>query len=315
VERAVLHTNEHQVLLTTSARTLGNNYSLTISNVTDAAQTPNMMYPNPTVINPLAQERRLIDWHHVWKYTAACQDGVNWTEPLFDDSSWASGPAVFGVENTSATLTALTNITGDGIMTPLVPPNAGGSNNHYFRAHFALPAMDLSDVTWQWNHVRDDGAIVYLNGREVFRGNITNASGIPVVCLDQAASHEADHLDQTNITTTAAVAGDNVIAMHLKQNTTNSIDVVWGMQLTLQVPEYRAPRPSLCIFPDVQPGQLALVWPCPDGPSATGYVLQGADNLTGPWATVGGASSPYLITIGAAKKFYRLCQGVCPWSL
>lgn len=313
VERAVLLANGHQVLLTTSPRTIGGNYSLTIRDVVDVAiDFPGTIFPNPTVISPLAQELRLIDWHHVWKYTDACQDGSRWVERLFDDSVWASGPAVLGVETTAATLMALTNITGDGVLTPITAPNAGGANNHYFRAHFTLPVMDLSEVTWQWDHLRDDGAIVYLNGREGFRGNITNSAGLPIVCLDQASSHEADRLDQTNTTSTTAIDGDNVIAVHLKQNGTNSSDLIWALQLTIQVPVYRAPRPTLCIFLDMQPGHVSLIWPCPASIPATGYVLQAADNLAGPWAAIPSANSPYVIPAGAARRFYRLCQGTCP---
>lgn len=315
VQSAVLQPNGRDVLLTTTPRTVGNNYSISIQNITDTAQTPNTLSPNPTVVNPLAQELCLIGWHDTWRYDSNCQDGQPWADPLFNDSAWASGPAVLGVETTAATLMALTNITGDGILTPITAPNAGGANNHYLRRHFTLPSMDLSTVTWQWNHVRDDGAIVYLNGAEVFRGNITNEVGLPVVCLDQATSHEADHLDNPTTSPTSAVAGDNVVAVYLKQNGTNSSDIVWGMQLSLLVPSYQAPRPDLCIRLEILPSGAKLVhitWPCRSGVSAAGYVLQGADNLEGPWATVAGATSPHVIPPAAAKKFYRLCQGVCP---
>jgi hypothetical protein len=257
----------------------------------------------------------LIRWHDVWRYDANCQDGQPWTDPLFNDSGWASGPAALGAETTAATLTALTNRTGDGILTQITPPNAGGANNHYLRRHFTLPTMDLTGVTWQWDNARDDGAILYVNGAEVWRRNITNDMAIPVVCLDQAASHEADDFSSPNDAPTSAVPGDNVVAVYLKQNGTNSSDIVWALQLKLTVPSYQAPRPDLCIRLEILPSGAKLVhitWPCRSGVSAAGYVLQGADNLEGPWATVAGATSPHVIPPAAAKKFYRLCQGVCP---
>jgi len=315
VQSAVLSANGSQVTLTTTARTIGNNYSLTISGVTDDAQTPNLINPNPTVINPLAQELRLIDWHHVWKYDANCQDGTGWEQPLFDDSAWASGPAVLGVETTAATLTFLTNTTGDGVLTPITAPNAGGANNHYFRTHVTLPTIDLTAVTWDWNNVRDDGAILYMNGAEVWRRNITNAAGMPVVCLDQAQSNEADALSSPNDAPTAARGGDNVIAVYLKQNGTNSSDIVWALEVVLTVAEYRAPRPQLCISNDALPNgsRVVTVATCPGSPSAVGYRLQHADDLTGPWTDVPGNPNPYVQTNPAlVKKFYRLCQGICP---
>ena len=37
-----------------------------------------------------------------------------------------------------------------------------------------------------------------------------------------------------------------------------------------------------------------------------GGTLQGADDLTGPWADVPGATSPYAVATSAAQKFYRV---------
>jgi len=40
-------------------------------------------------------------------------------------------------------------------------------------------------------------------------------------------------------------------------------------------------------------------------------ILEEADAVTGPWTTINGATSPYSVTIGPDKKFYRLraCDG------
>jgi hypothetical protein len=36
-----------------------------------------------------------------------------------------------------------------------------------------------------------------------------------------------------------------------------------------------------------------------------GEVLQGADNVTGPWTDIPGATSPYVAPASEARKFYR----------
>jgi len=51
------------------------------------------------------------------------------------------------------------------------------------------------------------------------------------------------------------------------------------------------------------------VWPWPTGgPSAAGYMLQGADAMDSTWATIPGATSPHLVPADAARKFYRLSR-------
>jgi hypothetical protein len=45
-------------------------------------------------------------------------------------------------------------------------------------------------------------------------------------------------------------------------------------------------------------GQLKIEW-------SGGVPLQSADNITGPWADVVGATSPYPVSVNAQKKFYR----------
>lgn len=311
VQSAVLQANGRDVILTTTPRAIGQNYSLTVKDVTDAAQTPNVIFPSPTVINPLAQTLRLMDWHNVWKFDTNCQTDLIWTGPAYDDSAWASGPAPIGAEDTLATLLSITNGTGDGLMTRIPQPRTNNVHDHYFRAHFNMPALwDSTAMTWAWNNLRDDGAILYLNGAELWRRNITNDLSIPVLCSDQASGHEADTLDSPNNAPANLIPGNNLVAVHVKQNGNASSDIVWALQLDVTFSEFRVARPTLCIFREGE--SVRIVWPCPSfSPPADGYVLQGADNLLGPWNTIP-ASSPHTITPAEARQFYRLCQSPCP---
>src|SRR5204862_4630151 len=78
---------------------------------------------------------------------------------------------------------------------------------------------------------RDDGAVVYLNGTELFRDNM--AAGDPTY-LTAAASTAVDD-GQTFIPhvvpSTSLVTGNNVLAVEVHQISTNSSDVSFDLEL------------------------------------------------------------------------------------
>jgi len=69
-------------------------------------------------------------------------------------------------------------------------------------------------------------------------------------------------------------------------------------------------RPQVAIAPSgILPSVLIISWPSHvAGFDYTGYRLQKANALTGPFADVPGSSSPYSIPITSAQQFYRLIQ-------
>jgi hypothetical protein len=79
----------------------------------------------------------------------------------------------------------------------------------------------------------DDGALIYLNGVEVFRlrpppDPITHASvGAPLACGGDADCGD----DVFTAASPALVQGDNVLAVAVYQNATGSSDIVWGTGL------------------------------------------------------------------------------------
>src|SRR6185503_5391744 len=81
--------------------------------------------------------------------------GTTWRALNFNDSAWRSGPAQLGF--------------GDGDEATPVANN--GQITTYFRATFVangFPNLKGLNVAL----LRDDGAVVYLNGTEVFRSNM-----------------------------------------------------------------------------------------------------------------------------------------------
>src|SRR5437867_2791395 len=97
----------------------------------------------------------------VWKYLDNGSDqGTAWKETNFDDSGWKSGPARLGYG-------------GDGEVT-VVGFGPDGNNKFittYFRKAFDVTNPKTFD-SLTLNLLRDDGAVVYLNGTEIRRDNM-----------------------------------------------------------------------------------------------------------------------------------------------
>ncbi|MCB1125766.1 MAG: hypothetical protein KDM81_04675, partial [Verrucomicrobiae bacterium] len=95
-----------------------------------------------------------------WSYLDDGSDqGTAWREPGFDDSAWQRGPAQLGYgDDDEATVVA-----------------SGPSGAHFATTYFRL-AFEVTNptsfTTLDLGVQRDDGAIVWLNGEEVFRTNV-----------------------------------------------------------------------------------------------------------------------------------------------
>ena len=97
----------------------------------------------------------------VWKYLDDGSDqGTNWYAVGFDDDAWASGAAQLGYgESDQVTTVGYGTNDLDKYVTT------------YFRTEFVIPrGVHYASSVAQL--LRDDGAIVYLNGREIARSNM-----------------------------------------------------------------------------------------------------------------------------------------------
>ena len=158
----------------------------------------------------------------VWKYL---DDGSNqataWQAPAFDDSSWKSGPAQLGY--------------GDGDEQTVVGFGADANNKFittYFRQSFVVSDPPVAANRLTMNLLRDDGAVVYLNGTEVFRSNMPagtvgyqTLSSTGVSGADESAWHSA------SINPSLLVAGTNVLAVEIHQESATSSDISFDLSL------------------------------------------------------------------------------------
>jgi len=169
----------------------------------------------------------------VWKYLADGVDqGTDWKNSGFDDSTWLSGRGLFGNDTTIAGYTAVggfaTTINGTG-STPAGPQTA------YYRVHFNWVGTTAGVVFTTTNYI-DDGFVMYLNGTEILRYNIT-ADPVAYTTGADTANPAGEGvavvrtiLLDTNVVN-PLVAGDNVLAVEVHQTAAASSDHVWGMSL------------------------------------------------------------------------------------
>ena len=103
----------------------------------------------------------LVPLGSIWKYLDNGTDpGTAWRGTAFNDSGWLSGPAQLGY--------------GDGDESTVV---SGGPNpdNHYITTYFrrSFVVTNPNDFGKLLLRIlRDDGAVVYLNGVEIHCGNM-----------------------------------------------------------------------------------------------------------------------------------------------
>ena len=166
-----------------------------------------------------------VNYGDVWKYSAQGVDlGASWRMPAYDDSAWPQGPGLLGFEETP--------LPSPGIQTSLTQT---GQLTYYFRTTFTYTGK-LTGVTMTVDQVLDDGAVYYLNGKEIGR------SGMPAGTVSFATAAErttGDAVEELSVITTngsALVNGTNVLAVEVHQCNTGSSDLVFGMRLNISAP-------------------------------------------------------------------------------
>lgn len=157
----------------------------------------------------------------LWRYLDnGSNQGTAWRTRSFSDSHWNQGAAQLGYGD-------------DDVLTKL---NFGTDENakfitYYFRHTFTLddPNGFLSLVL---GVVRDDGAVVYLNNKEVFRSNMptgtithTTRASSSVGGSDESTFFESD------IDPSLLVAGENLLAVEIHQSAPDSSDLSFNLQL------------------------------------------------------------------------------------
>ncbi len=242
---------------------------------------PTPAAPNPGVVSGGGggtQTDTLVTAAQVWKYVASATDpfsgATTWKDAGFVDTAWSSGGGVLYIENS----TFPTNTDGFAKTTLLAPATVGSPNltpyqTYYFRTHFTYNGP-LTGVTLNASMMCDDGAVFYLNGQEITQtnGSRIRANAGPDTYALQAAGGTDNSIETAILNTNGLVVGDNVIAVSVHQNATQSgaspsSDITWGLKLTAT---YSTAAPSsTVVINEVLP--INLTYPNPDS-SLAGWV-------------------------------------------
>lgn len=236
-----------------------------------------------------AESRVLIPAGANWRYLDDGSDqGIAWREPDFDDSSWQQGVAQLGY--------------GDGDEATVVSFGGDSSRKHattYFRNTFSVADPSrMGDLRIRL--VRDDGAIVCLNGEEVLRSNIDPGP----VAFDTytgkvTPSGSENRFVEEVIAASGLLPGENTIAVEVHQASGSSSDMSFDFELLA------VPRADVLLFLVRSAGETNLLWQADDRDT-----LQVSPSLETGWTDIPKAVSPLTIMSDALQpqRFFRLVR-------
>jgi autotransporter-associated beta strand protein len=202
----------------------------------------------------------LISAGAAWRYFDRTNDlGTAWRSNSYNDSTWSSGPARLGYG-------------GDGEITKLASNRQWTT---YFRRQFYM-ANPTNVFSLNARLTRDDAAVVYLNGIEVWRD--TNFVSVPITNQTPAlvALGGADETNwlSSSLAPSNLIAGWNLLAAEVHNQSLSSTDIGFDFELTGML-EIEA-LPTLSIAQSL--GSLTLSAPA----HASYFTLNAATNLTPP---------------------------------
>lgn len=181
----------------------------------------------------------LIAFGSGWKYLdKGTDEGIAWKESSFEDASWKSGNGVFGY--------------GQGDEKTVL--SFGPDNQNKYITTYFRKTVNIRDTSAFSGYLlkmrRDDGAVVYINGVEVYRTNmptgpITYSTVSATLCSD-----DGKRIYSKSLALSALRQGINVIAVEVHQRRGTSGDVTFDMEL-------KGVRKSSAILPAIAESPVA----------------------------------------------------------
>ncbi|WP_342374592.1 DUF1929 domain-containing protein [Myxococcus stipitatus] len=158
---------------------------------------------------------RAITFGEYWKFDDRNVDpGSQWTTLGFDDSAWRSGPGKLGY--------------GDGDEHTVLNKTTPSQPTVYFRKKLSLSEAIRSA---NLRVLHDDGVAIWVNGRLVYSRFTDNGLGHGTFASN---SLKEPLISTATIDASAFVAGDNIIAVMVKQSGADSSDVSFDLELNLE---------------------------------------------------------------------------------
>ncbi len=186
--------------------------------------------PDAVFINGATVDVNLISRESLWRYLDDGSDkGISWRLPEFDDSFWEEGVAELGYGDGR-----------EGAEGTIISYGDSGSSKHittYFRKKFRVSAAEeLLGVKLALR--KDDGAVVYLNGVEVWRVGMPEGE----INYDTLATAGVGGAEESvfnlkeNISLELFKEGENTLAVEVHQVATTSSDISFDLELVATIP-------------------------------------------------------------------------------
>jgi len=193
-----------------------------------AANTPDMAFDMELIGSTVTQpppvsNGALVNFNSSWKYLDnGSNQGTAWTASAFSDATWKTGTGKFGYGITdAATLVSFGSSSTKKYITT------------YFRKTISVQNPAIYP-TLAGKIKRDDGVIVYINGKEVYRSNLTGN-----VSSTTLATESADNgytAQPFVINSPGLLTGTNIIAVEVHQAKANTPDMAFDLELTAAAP-------------------------------------------------------------------------------
>jgi hypothetical protein len=159
-----------------------------------------------------------------WKYL---DDGSNqsaaWRSLSFNDASWSSGAAQLGY--------------GDGDEATILSFGSNPKKKYittYFRRSISV-TNPSQFTTLDLSLIRDDGAVVYVNGVEVWRSNMpTGPLNFKTVASSAIEGPAESAWNTLTLPSSVLVSGTNVIAVEIHQDSATNTDISFDLKLIAQ---------------------------------------------------------------------------------
>ncbi|MCI0364422.1 MAG: Ig-like domain-containing protein, partial [Phycisphaerales bacterium] len=168
----------------------------------------------------------LISTGAVWKYLDdGSNQGAEWRALGFNDAPWPSGPAPLGYGDGDE---ATTNSFGADPLNKFITT--------YYRHAFSVGnASEITNLVLRV--LRDDAAVAYLNGVEVFRSNLPTGEVLyTTLALDRIEAAEEVQWLSARVNPVVLIAGSNHLAAEIHQVDTTSSDISFDLELVANTP-------------------------------------------------------------------------------
>lgn len=246
-----------------------------------------------------AQTVSLISQGSLWKYLDnGSNQGTAWRASGFNDVAWASGNAQLGY--------------GDGGEATLVSYGPSSTNKYrttYFRKSFTVSSPSAYS-SFTLGLLRDDGAVVYLNGVEVARSNMPTGT----ISYTKLASTNITGANESifynfALSPSAFVSGTNVFAVEVHQVSAGSPDLSFDLKLDAILVQ-SCGTPASLTASAITSSSALLSWAAVSG--ASSYNVQYRVSGSATWTTATSTSNTITVSgLSSATLYEYSVQAVC----